>query len=306
MEPFRGIGLKLASVVCFVVMAALVKAASDEVPPGEAVFFRSFFALPVIFIWLARSKQGFLSGLRVKSPMGHVWRGMIGASAMFLNFYALALLPLPEATVIGYAAPLLLVIFAAMFAGEEVRLFRLSAVFAGLVGVIIVLMPRITVFNGTPDPREQLGAMVALGGACLAAIVQLHVRNMVRSESTSSIVFWFSMSCTVAGLMTLPLGQWVVPSPLVALYLTLGGLIGGLAQVFLTSCYRYADASLLAPFDYASMVFALVIGYVVFGDVPTLPMLLGASIVISAGVVIILRERALGLSAAKRKRADAL
>lgn len=300
MEPFRGIGLKLGSVMCFVVMASLVKAASAEVPPGEAVFFRSFFALPVIFIWLARRGE-YLSGLKVKSPMGHVWRGMIGASAMFLNFSALALLPLPEATVIGYAAPLLLVIFAAMFAGEEVRLFRFSAVSTGLIGVIIVLLPRITVFNGTPDPREQLGAMVALGGACLAAIVQLHVRNMVRSESTTSIVFWFSMSCTLAGLLTWPFSSWVVPSPKIALFLILGGLIGGLAQVFLTSCYRYADASLLAPFDYVSMVFALAIGYVIFGEMPTVSMLIGAAIVIAAGVVIILRERALGLNAARGK-----
>lgn len=305
MTPFRGIALKLASVFCFVIMAALIKAASAEVPSGEAVFFRSFFALPIIFIWLAQRHE-FKSGLKVKSPMGHVWRGMIGATAMFLNFYALALLPLPEATVIGYAAPLLLVVFAAMFAGENVRLFRLSAVLAGLVGVIVVLLPRITVLQGTPDPLEQLGASVALGGACLAAIVQLHVRNMVRTESTTSIVFWFSMSCTVAGLMTIPFSDWVVPSTSVATFLVLGGLIGGVAQVFLTSCYRYADASLLAPFDYASMLFALVIGYVAFDEVPTVPMIIGASIVIAAGIAIILRERALGLSAERRRRTDTL
>jgi drug/metabolite transporter (DMT)-like permease len=305
MQPFRGIGLKLASVICFVIMAALVKAASDEVPAGETVFFRSFFALPIIFIWLA-GRGEFRQGLKVKSPMGHLWRGLIGASAMFLNFMALALLPLPEATVIGYASPLLLVIFAAMFAGEDVRLFRFTAVFAGLIGVTIVLAPRMTVLHGAPDPKEQLGAMMALGGACLAAIVQLHVRNMVRTESTTSIVFWFSMSCTFAGLLTLFVTPWVMPSGKVLVFLILGGLIGGVAQVFLTSCYRYADASLLAPFDYASMIFALIIGYTVFGDVPTKPMLFGSSIVIAAGIVIILRERALGVSAAKRKKADAL
>jgi drug/metabolite transporter (DMT)-like permease len=305
MTSFRGIALKLASVVCFVIMAALIKAASDEVPPGEAVFFRSFFGVPIIFIWLARRNE-FLAGLRVKSPMGHIWRGMIGASAMFLSFYALALLPLPEATAIGYASPLLLVIFAAMFAGENVRLFRFSAVLAGLVGVIIVLLPRITVMQGAPDPVEQLGAMVALGGACLAAIVQLHVRNMVRSESTTSIVFWFSISCTFAGLLTIPFSDWVMPSATVFLFLILGGLIGGIAQVFLTSCYRFADASLLAPFDYASMVFALIIGYTVVGEVPTVPMLIGASIVIAAGIAIILRERALGLSADRRRKTETI
>ncbi|AJE45009.1 DMT family transporter [Celeribacter indicus] len=305
MNPLRGIGLKLASVTCFVIMAALVKAASVEVPPGETVFFRSLFTLPIIFIWLARRHE-FAAGLKVRSPMGHVWRGMIGATTMFLNFFALSLLPLPEATAIGYAAPLLLVVFAAMFAGETVRFFRFTAVVAGLAGVVIVMLPRITMLDGVPDPREQLGVTVALGGACLSAIVQLHVRNMVRTESTTSIVFWFSVSCTVAGLFTLPFSEWVVPSPYYATLLVLAGLIGGVGQVFLTSCYRYADASLIAPFEYASMIFALVIGYVVFGEVPTRAMMVGAVIVIAAGIAIIWRERQLGLNDERRKRTETL
>lgn len=122
MNPLRGIALKIASVCVFVGMASLIKATSDHVPPGQAVFFRSFFALPVIIAWLWMRHE-LSNGLRTVSPLGHVWRGVVGTSAMGLGFAGLGLLPLPEVTAIGYAAPILVVVFAAMFLGEDVRLF---------------------------------------------------------------------------------------------------------------------------------------------------------------------------------------
>ncbi|MCA3511348.1 MAG: EamA family transporter, partial [Rhodobacter sp.] len=127
MRPLRGISFKIASVLVFIVMAALIKSTSAHVPPGQAVFFRSLFAIPVIVAWLAWRRE-LHRGLRTAQPMGHVWRGVVGTTAMGLGFAGLAYLPLPEVTAIGYAAPLLTVVFAAMFLGEEVRVFRLSAV----------------------------------------------------------------------------------------------------------------------------------------------------------------------------------
>ena len=103
-------------------------------------------------------------------------------------------------------------------------------------------------------------------------------------------------------MLTIPFG-WTSPGGTETVYLILAGLIGGIAQIFLTSAYRFADASVVAPFDYASMLFALAIGYVIFDEVPTGPMLLGAVLVIAAGIIIILRERHLGL---KRGQARAL
>ena len=118
----------------------------------------------------------------------------------------------------------------------------------------------------------------------------------------SAIVFYFSLTATLLSLLTIPFG-WVMPDLLEVGLLVLAGLIGGTAQIFLTSSYRFADASVIAPFDYASMLFALVIGYVIFDEVPTETMLLGATLVISAGIIIILRERQLGL---KRGQARAI
>lgn len=299
MNPIKGILFKLGAVAMFIVMAALVKAVAPRVPAGEAVFFRSAFAIPVILAWLW-VRGGLATGLRVKSPMAHFWRGAVGTGAMGCMFASLGLLPLPEVTAIGYATPLLVVVLAAMFLGEDVRAFRLFAVGLGLFGVIIVLEPRLTFFSGsTVESTQALGAVIALMGALFASIAQIHVRRMVQFEQTSAIVFFFSLTSTLLSLLTIPFG-WVVPTGTEAMLLVTAGLLGGMGQIFLTSAYRYADASVVAPFDYASMLAAIGIGYFFFAEVPTGQMLAGAGLVVFAGVLIIWREHRLGL---ERRRA---
>jgi drug/metabolite transporter (DMT)-like permease len=145
--PLTGIGLKLGSVVVFMAMATLIKIVAGRVPPGEVVFFRSAFAVPVILVWLIATRS-LGAGLATRNYLGHFWRGLAGTAAMGFGFAGLGLLPLPEVTAIGYAAPILTVIFAAMFLGEEVRIFRILAVALGLVGVLIILSPRLTALSG--------------------------------------------------------------------------------------------------------------------------------------------------------------
>jgi len=301
MRPLRGISLKIASVLVFIVMATIIKATSDHVPPGQAVFFRSLFAIPVIVVWLAWRRE-LATGLRTANPMAHVWRGVVGTTAMGLGFMGLGLLPLPEVTAIGYAAPLLTVIFAAMFLGENVRIFRIATVILGLAGVMIVLSPRLTALSdGTVAATEALGAMVVLGGAVFAALAQVFVRKLVDTEATATIVFWFSITATVLSLVTLPFG-WVIPAPREAALLVAAGVLGGLGQILLTSSYRHADASVVAPFEYVSMLFALLFGYVFFAEVPTGTMLIGAALVVTAGILIIWRERQLGIERARQRK----
>ena len=301
-RPLRGIALKVASVICFIVMASLIKATAAHVPAGQTVFFRSFFAIPVIVIWLALRAE-LATGFRAANPLGHFWRGFVGTTAMGLGFAGLGLLPLPEVTAIGYAAPLLTVVFAAMFLGEEVRAFRITAVALGLAGVMIVLSPRLTVL--TPDAashREALGAALVLGSAVFAALAQVFVRKLVMTERTPAIVFWFSVTASILSLVTLPFG-WVWPTRWEAMLLVTAGLLGGVGQILLTSSYREADASLVAPFDYASMIFALGIGYFVFAEVPTWTTLGGAALIVTAGILIIWREHRLGLERARQRKA---
>jgi len=298
MQPIHGIAFKVISVCLFMCMASLIKATADSVPPGQAVFFRSFFALPIIFGWLA-IRHELRDGWKTQNPLGHFWRGLIGTSAMGLGFTGLGLLPLPEVTAISYAAPLLVVVFAAMFLDEKVGVFRLSTVALGMAGVMIVLSPRLSAALGV---SETLGAIVVFMSAVFAAMAQVFVRKLVATEGTAAIVFWFTITSSLLSLVTIPWG-WVWPGWQASGLLICAGLFGGIGQIFLTSSYRYADASLVAPFDYTSMILALTIGYFVFDEVPTGTMLIGAGIVISAGVLIIWRERTLGLQRAQARKA---
>lgn len=299
MQFFRAIIFKVLSVLLFVVMAGIIKSVSGHVPPGQSVFFRSLFAIPVIVVWLAMRKE-LRIGLKTQNPMNHVWRGVIGTSAMAMTFGALGLLPLPEMTAIGYAMPIFVVVFAAMFLNEPVRLFRLMTVAVGLVGVMIIMAPRLSV--DVIDMSETLGAVLALGSAVTAALAQVFIRKLTKTETTSSIVFWFSVTATGLSLLTIYWG-WVVPTPKEAALLVLAGIIGGVGQILLTSSYRLADASFVAPFEYSSMLFSIAIGFAFFDEVPTSTTLIGASVVIFAGILIIWRERQLGLERTKTRKA---
>lgn len=289
-RPGLAIGLKLTAVFLFIVMASLIKAATETIPPGQAVFFRSLFAVPIITLWIWQRGE-LRKGLIPNSLMGHVWRGLFGTAGMLLTFAGLSLLPLPEVTAIGYATPIFAVMLAAMLLGEKIRLIRVTAVTMGLIGVMIVLWPRLTVTD--LSNAATLGAMMVLMASILRALVQIHIRQMVRTEHTAAIVFWFSMTATTLSLLTIPFG-WVWPSPFVLTLLIGAGLIGGVAQIMVTSAYRFGAASMLAPFDYASMIFALMLGWLIFDELPTSVMLMGSALVIAGGVLIIWRERQLG------------
>ncbi|MEM8655294.1 MAG: DMT family transporter [Pseudomonadota bacterium] len=289
-KPGTAIALKLMAVFLFMVMAAMIKVATQNVPSGQAVFFRSFFAMPIIIAWIWRAGE-MREALTPKNLKGHIWRGLFGTTAMALTFAGLGLLPLPEVTAIGYATPMFTVILAAIMLGERVRLFRISAVALGLVGVMIVIWPRLSLEDiGTAGT---LGALFVLGASILRAFVQIHIRTLVKTEHTAAIVFYFSLTATVLSLLSLPFG-WVVPAGTDLALLVGAGLIGGVAQIMVTASYRFGAASMLAPFDYTSLIFAALIGYLIFAEIPTLETILGAALVVLGGVIIIWRERQLG------------
>lgn len=307
-RPGTAIALRLSAIFLFISMAAMIKATSDTVPPAQAVFFRSVFAFPVILLWMWQ-QHNLRTKLIPQNLMGHVWRGVIGTTAMALTFGGLGLLPLPEVTAIGYAAPIFTVIFAALLLGERVRLFRLSAIALGLIGVMIVMAPRLTIGSDTVTTAAAIGAVMVLTASILRALVQIHVRRLVQTEHTAAIVFYFSLTASVLSLMTYPLGEWtgwsgldwVMPDTRTASLLILAGLVGGVGQILVTSSLRFAGASTLAPLDYSSMIFASIIGWAVFGDLPTPAILTGAALVMTGGVLIIWRERQLGLDRSKSK-----
>lgn len=298
-RPVLAVLLKVTAIALFTALSGIIKATSDTVPAGEAVFFRSFFAIPVIVIWLAARRE-LRHGLITKKPMFHVWRGLVGTSAMGMTFMGLALLPLPEVTAIGYATPIFTLILAALFLGETIRMVRISAVAIGLLGVLIMIWPRL---GSDLEDGAMLGVLLVVGATVARGFVQIHIRRMVQSEHTAAIVFYFSLTASGLALLTAPFG-WVMPDAQTAALLVSAGLVGGVAQILVTSSYRFAPASMLAPYDYASMIFAIVIGYVWFDEWPTLVMLGGAVLVIAGNVLVIWREHRLGLQRGKDRAAN--
>ena len=267
------------------------------VPVGQSVFFRSAFAiLPVVLIYAWRRE--LMSSVRTSRPLGHLGRGAISVSGTFLTFASLARLPLVDATAISFAAPLITVAFAAWFLGERVRVYRWSAVGVGFVGVVVMLWPYInlTQFSsgGAPAAMAATGALFALLGAFTNAASVIQTRRLTDTETTSSIVFYFSLTCALAGLATLPFG-WIWPNGWQLAALIGTGIVGGLAHIVLTASYRFAEASMVAPFDYTTMVWAFILGYAVFGELPTVHLYVGSAIVAGSGLFVIWRERQLGL-----------
>lgn len=293
-RPLLGIGLKVASVTIFVAMSSLIKLAGP-VPPGQIVFYRSFFAIFPILVMLAWQRQ-LTTAFHTRHPVSHVLRGLVGVCSMGLGFFGLTRIPLPDAITLNYAQPLLVVVFSAVFLGEIVRVYRWSAVIVGFAGVLIIAWPKLTLLTGGGDlgSGEALGVLAILVGAASSAVAALLVRRLVTTEKTSTIVLWFSVTATVLALLTLPFG-WVRLAPWQIAALVCAGFCGGIGQILMTQCYRYAELSTIAPFEYTSMVFAIIVGYFAFGDVPTLYTLVGGLILAAAGIFIIWRERRLGL-----------
>ncbi|QPC95299.1 EamA family transporter [Mesorhizobium sp. INR15] len=293
--------LKIVSVAVFVGMSSCIKAAGT-LPVGQIAFFRSFFAIfPIIAFLAYRGKLA--TAFSTRRPLSHIARGLVGVCGMGLTFFALTRLPLPEAITLNYAQPLLVVVFSAIFLGEAIHIYRWSAVAVGLFGVLIISWPELTLLRSGAalGDQEVLGVIAALVSAAISANAILLVRNLVQTERTATIVLWFSATASVMALLTLPFG-WQALTPLQAGLLVASGFCGGLAQILMTAAYRHAEASVVAPFEYTSMILGVLVGYLVFGDIATPNMLVGGLIVVAAGLFIIWRERQLGLERTRTRK----
>jgi drug/metabolite transporter (DMT)-like permease len=296
MNTGRGIVLKLISAVLFAVMSALIRYLGARYPIGEVVFFRSAFAIvPVMLVYAWRGE--LVAALRTESPLGQASRGALSILGMFCNFGALARLPLIEANAIGFSSPLIGVALAALVLKERVRIYRWTAVTVGFLGMLVVLSPHLSGDELTiamASAASVAGVIYAVAGSITNAGTMIQTRHLTKSERTSSIVFYFSVICALAGLATLPF-WWLTPTTSELAVLAAIGLLGGLGHIFLTESYRYATASVVAPFDYTSMIWALVLGYAMFGETPTFMVVLGSAIIAGAGLFVIWREHQLAL-----------
>jgi drug/metabolite transporter (DMT)-like permease len=288
MNTFLGILLQILAMLCFTLQGAQVRHLAGEMPLGELVFARSLFGLIPLLLLLAWQRK-LPHALYTRNVRAHVSRGMTNLSGMFFNYAGLARIPLADATAIGYATPLFTVILAALFLGEIVRLWRWGAVIVGFLGVLLMLWPYLGA--GAADAA---GAFFVLIASFLFGVAMTQVRHMTATETTGALVFYYSVLGTILSLVTIFWG-WVLPDGMGLLSLFMLGIVGGLAQILMTESFRHAPASVLAPFAYTSMIWAVAIGYLWFGEVPEAIVLVGAAIVIGAGLFVIWREHRLGL-----------
>jgi drug/metabolite transporter (DMT)-like permease len=291
----RAVVLTLIASVLFAGMSTFVRYVGDVVPLGQVVFFRAFFAIiPVVVVYAWRGE--LRDAVRTQRPLGHVGRGLFSIGGMFMNFAALARLPLVEATAISFASPFITVALSAIYLGEHVRAYRWTAVFVGFCGVMVMLWPQFnfSIFAGAHYSMAAIGSLCAVGAAVFNSGSVIQTRRLTDTETTASIVFYFSVISAIAGLATLPFG-WIWPTPFQWVALISTGLFGGIAHILLTESYRYGPASLVAPFGYAILLWVFLMGYFVFGEIPHPLVLVGAVIVVAAGLFVLYRERQLGL-----------
>jgi drug/metabolite transporter (DMT)-like permease len=291
---FAAIALKIAATLFFALMDAFARFAGQTVPVGEVVFFRSAFGILPVVIYFAWRRE-LWTVLRTERPIGQGIRGVLGAGGMFSNFASLARLPVADVMAIYFFSPLITVALAALILREQVRIYRWLAVSVGLFGVMLTLTPHLSIGQaGAISAAAALGCLFAVLCAVFDAGAAIQVRRLTASETTASIVIYFSLICMLAGLCTLPFG-WVWPSGNELAALCLIGILGGISHLFLTESFRYAPASATAPFDYVAILWAIGFGYMMFGEIPGPLVLTGAAVVVGAGLFVLWRERQLRL-----------
>ena len=266
------------SVCAFSVMDLIVKW-SDNYPLGQVIFFRGFFGLVLYYFVIPRERlKDFYF---TKRPMLHLSRCFFGLMALLSIFTALRNLPLATVVSISFAAPIFTTIFSIFFLSERVGYFRWLAVFVGFVGIIFISEPGFSSLN----VYYIFPVIFVLG----MSYVAISIRQLSSTEPVWLISLYFSAAITLAGLFTMPYG-WLMPNLKDFILLSLIGIFGGVANLWLSQSYKFSEVSLVTPLKYLALVFAIIFGYFIWDEIPTIKTLIGASLVIVSSIIIFRRE----------------
>lgn len=281
-HPVLGIMMKLGSVVLFSGMTACVKKLGQDIPIGQVIFVRGVISAVVLALIAWRTEGLHL--LTTRNLRSHALRSFAGTASMFCLFAGVTMIPLADATAISFTAPMFLTVLAMVFLGERIHRFRWTALGVGFLGVVVMIGPHLSLDSG-----PSLGMFVALAAAMFSAVAMIYLRRMSGAEHAVTITFYFSLTFMACAAVT-ALWGWPMPTAMQWWVIVLAGLFGVFGQLLLTYAYRYAEASTIAPLEYASMIMAVILGYVFFSEVPSLSIWIGAPLVVGAGLIILWRE----------------
>ena len=276
-----GIAYRLSAMVCMAGLSAIVKWTGHRgAPVFEIIFFRNAFAFVPLGLYIWRT-TGF-EVLKTRRPLGHLHRSAVGLFGMICGFSAIQHLALTQATAFTFVAPLFMTALSALMLREFVGWHRWGAVVVGFAGVLVMVRP-------APGHMDLAGVGFALAAALGSALAMVQIRQIAVTEKGPTIVFYFTLAGTVAGLAGSAF-HWVTPDPMTLAMLVLGGLIGGVGQLFLTEAIRVAPVGVVAPFDYSQLIWAAILGYLIWGELPRASTLAGAAVVAASGLYILHRE----------------
>jgi drug/metabolite transporter (DMT)-like permease len=266
------------SICAFSVMDIIVKW-SEHYPLGQVLFFRGFFGIVFYFFIIPRER---LSNFYYTKRAGlHFLRCFSGLIALVAIFIALRSLPLATVVSISFAAPIFTTIFSIFLLSEKVGIYRWLAVIVGFVGILIITEPGITSLN-----FYYIFPIIFCIGLSYVAIT---IRKLSTSEPVWLISLFFSISITLLSLLSIPFG-WIMPTIKDFLILAMIGIFGGVANLWLSQSYKYSEVSLVTPLKYLALVFAIIFGYLIWDEVPTIKSLFGAALVIFSTLIIFRRE----------------
>lgn len=273
--------LYLGGIALVTAMSAIVHAQGQTVPLGQIVFWRSAMALPVIILW-AIMRGGHGRAWRTDAPRLHLARSLMGVTAMALAFAALARLPLANAQALSYLAPILVLPIAAHRLGEPVGSRLIGIIALGFSGVLLLLWQALIL----PGTEAAIGVAAGLGFALLTAFTRVHIKQMTRSQTPEAIAFYFALTGTLMGLLSLPLSPhgWPV-LPVTTLGALCGaGVLGGLAHLMATEATRRSNVSQLAPLEYTGLAWALGFDLILFATWPNELETLGMALILGAAL----------------------
>jgi len=278
-SPGKGVIYMLAAGATLTFMDAGIKWLTDDYSVPQIGFMR--YAVGIVVAVILAWRLGGVASLRTRRPGGHALRSIFNLGTMLTFYYALDLLPLADTIAIGYAAPLFMTILSVPLLGERVGWRRWTAVVVGFLGVIVIVQPSVSGIGA--------GAMFALAAAMFYALTLVTSRQLSTTESSHTILFYYSVFVLVALAGIMPF-VWVTPrieDLWIILFVGIGGSFG---QFFLNQAFRYGEVSLLAPLDYAALIWATLLGFLLWGDIPSGWVWTGAAIITASGVYIIRRE----------------